>query len=179
MGRTAAPYTMRSVDDVREALLRVAETVTGGAPYLLLATPPARTTRRRWLPADPSRSPVSRWSARCSRACATYPSTASPWGFRAWGTTGSAATSCSTPRWELSPHPAAPYRGPTVVVAGRLDSTVGYAAAVDLAGDMPRASLAVLDDAGHALPHEQPDLLRALLAEWLTRVDRPARPTAP
>jgi pimeloyl-ACP methyl ester carboxylesterase len=28
----------------------------------------------------------------------------------------------------------------------------------------------VVDDAGHALPHEQPALLRALLAEWLTRV---------
>jgi hypothetical protein len=26
--------------------------------------------------------------------------------------------------------------------------------------DYPRASLAVLDDAGHAVPHEQPDLLR-------------------
>jgi pimeloyl-ACP methyl ester carboxylesterase len=31
------------------------------------------------------------------------------------------------------------------------------------------ATLAVLDDAGHALPHERPELLRALLAEWLTR----------
>jgi hypothetical protein len=36
----------------------------------------------------------------------------------------------------------------------------------------PRSSLAVIDDAGHALPHEQPELLRALLAEWLTRVER-------
>jgi len=57
-------------------------------------------------------------------------------------------------------------------VAGRLDSTVGYAAAADLVDRYPRASLAVLDDAGHALPHEQPDLLRALLSEWLARVER-------
>ena len=57
-------------------------------------------------------------------------------------------------------------------MAGRLDSTVGYAAARDLVGDYPHASLAVLDDAGHALPHEQPELLRALLAEWLVRVER-------
>jgi len=55
---------------------------------------------------------------------------------------------------------------------GRLDSTVGYAAAADLLEHYPHASLAVLDDAGHALPHEQPELLRALLAEWLTRVER-------
>jgi len=63
-----------------------------------------------------------------------------------------------------------------VVVAGRLDSTVGYAAATDLVDHYPHASLAVVDDAGHALPHEQPELLRALLAEWLARVERSSRP---
>ena len=75
-------------------------------------------------------------------------------------------------RWTLSPDPGPAYPGPTLIVAGRLDSTVGYAAAVDLVDHYPRASLAVVDDAGHALPHEQPALLRALLAEWLARVDR-------
>jgi pimeloyl-ACP methyl ester carboxylesterase len=58
------------------------------------------------------------------------------------------------------------------VVAGRLDSTVGYAAAVDLVEVYPHASLAVVDDAGHALPHEQPNVLRALVADWLSRVER-------
>ena len=58
------------------------------------------------------------------------------------------------------------------MVAGRLDSTVGYAVAVDLIDEHPRATLAVLDDAGHALPHEQPELLAALLADWLARVER-------
>src|SRR5512132_18935 len=75
-------------------------------------------------------------------------------------------------RWALTPDHASAYPGPTVVVAGRLDSTVGYAAATDLAGHYPYASLAVVDDAGHALPHEQPELLRALVAEWLARVER-------
>ncbi|MFD4867150.1 alpha/beta fold hydrolase [Streptomyces sp. NPDC058412] len=83
-------------------------------------------------------------------------------------------------RWALTPDHApghAPghvsaYAGPTVVVAGRLDSTVGYAAAVGLLDQHPHATLAVVDDAGHALPHEQPDLLRALLAEWLVRAER-------
>jgi pimeloyl-ACP methyl ester carboxylesterase len=75
-------------------------------------------------------------------------------------------------RWALTAAPGPPYAGPTVVVAGRLDSTVGFAAAADLAGQYPYATLAVVDDAGHALPHEQPELLRALLAEWLTRVER-------
>jgi pimeloyl-ACP methyl ester carboxylesterase len=43
---------------------------------------------------------------------------------------------------------------------------------VDLVDDYPHASVAVVDDAGHALPHEQPDVLRALVAEWLARVRR-------
>ena len=75
-------------------------------------------------------------------------------------------------RWELARDGGPAYAGPTLVVAGRLDSTVGYAAGVDLLDYYPHASLAVVDDAGHALPHEQPDLLRALVAEWLARVGR-------
>jgi pimeloyl-ACP methyl ester carboxylesterase len=78
-------------------------------------------------------------------------------------------------RWELAPDHGPAYAGPTLLVAGRLDSTVGYAAAADLVGHYPHASLAVVDDAGHALQHEQPELLRALVAEWLARVSRSAR----
>lgn len=58
---------------------------------------------------------------------------------------------------------------PTLIVAGRRDSTAGYAAAVDLFETYPRATLAVIEDAGHALPHEQPEQLRALLRDWLAR----------
>ena len=54
-------------------------------------------------------------------------------------------------------------------MAGRQDSVVGYAAAADLLDHYPRATLAVLDGAGHALPHEQPDALAALLDDWLAR----------
>jgi pimeloyl-ACP methyl ester carboxylesterase len=73
-------------------------------------------------------------------------------------------------RWELSTPAGPPYDGPTLVVAGRQDSTVGYAAAVDLLDDYPQATLAVLDGAGHALPHEQPNLLAVLVDDWLARV---------
>jgi pimeloyl-ACP methyl ester carboxylesterase len=79
-------------------------------------------------------------------------------------------------RWELVRDPGPPYAGPTLVVAGKLDSTVGYQAAVDLLDHYPHASLAVVDDAGHALPHEQPHLLRALVDEWLARVERACGP---
>jgi pimeloyl-ACP methyl ester carboxylesterase len=77
-------------------------------------------------------------------------------------------------RWELTTRPEdeTPYGGPTLLVAGRQDSTVGYAATADLLGDYPRATCAVVDDAGHALPHEKPELLRTLVLDWLDRVER-------
>jgi pimeloyl-ACP methyl ester carboxylesterase len=77
-------------------------------------------------------------------------------------------------RWELAQGPGAAYPGPTLVVAGRFDSTVGHETAAELLDHYPRASLAVLEEAGHALPHEQPHLLGVLIAEWLVRVERVA-----
>jgi pimeloyl-ACP methyl ester carboxylesterase len=68
----------------------------------------------------------------------------------------------------------ATFAKPTLIAAGRRDSVAGYAAATDLLGRYPRATLAVIEDAGHALMHERPDLLTAFVADWLDR----ARPTA-
>jgi pimeloyl-ACP methyl ester carboxylesterase len=75
-------------------------------------------------------------------------------------------------RWWLRtpPEAGAPYPNPTLIVAGRQDASVGYAASWRLLEHYPRATFAVLDRAGHALPHEQGGLLAALLAEWLDRV---------
>jgi len=72
-------------------------------------------------------------------------------------------------QWELSKPEGPPYGGAVLVIAGRQDATVGYAAATDLVEQFPRATLAVLDGAGHALPHEQPDLLAGLIGNWLGR----------
>lgn len=205
MGRTAAPDTMHSADDVLEALLRLADAVTGGVPYLLLG----HSAGGYYAQAMAVRRPAQ--VAGLALVCPLLPGVRDVPEHRVVaGTPGlgddafrdyfvlhtpemlaryervvapaaalvdAAALARIGERWELSPHPAPPYPGPTVIIAGRQDSTVGYAAAVDLSGDLPRASLAVLDDAGHALPHEQPEILRALLAEWLARVDRPARAT--
>lgn len=55
---------------------------------------------------------------------------------------------------------------PTLIVAGRRDSTAGYRSAVELLERYPAATLAVLEDAGHALPHEQPEQLGALVDHW-------------
>jgi pimeloyl-ACP methyl ester carboxylesterase len=81
-------------------------------------------------------------------------------------------------RWELEDGGGPGFAGPTLLVAGRQDSTVGYAATVDLADDYPGSTLAVVDGAGHALPHERPHLLGALVRDWLARVATPTVPTS-
>lgn len=81
-------------------------------------------------------------------------------------------------RWELTTRfeERPTYRCPTLLVSGRQDSTVGYARAWEMLEHFPRATFAVLDRAGHALPHEQPGLLHALVTEWLDRVqERPCQ----
>jgi pimeloyl-ACP methyl ester carboxylesterase len=81
-------------------------------------------------------------------------------------------------RWDLTARPgdSAPYPCPTLLVTGRQDSTVGYVRAWELLEQYPRATFAVLDRAGHALPHEHPELLRALVTEWLQRVHEHSSP---
>jgi len=59
---------------------------------------------------------------------------------------------------------------PTVVVTGRHDHVVGYRDAMGLLARYPRATFAVLADAGHNAQLEQPALVSALLTEWLDRV---------
>jgi pimeloyl-ACP methyl ester carboxylesterase len=82
-------------------------------------------------------------------------------------------------RWEiggLDAPDAPPYAGPVLVVAGCRDSVAGYAGAVDLLERYPRATLAVLDGAGHALPHERPGVLGALLTDWVEEARGEAPP---
>jgi pimeloyl-ACP methyl ester carboxylesterase len=83
-------------------------------------------------------------------------------------------------RWELGtpPEQGAAYPNPTLILAGRQDATVGYTGAWRLLEHYPRATFAVLDRAGHGLPHEQVGLLGALLAEWLDRIGEHRAATA-
>jgi pimeloyl-ACP methyl ester carboxylesterase len=75
--------------------------------------------------------------------------------------------------FSAGPEGRPPYSGPVLIVTGRQDSVVGYNAQWDLLEHYPRATFAVLDRAGHALPHEQPGLTKALITEWLDRVHEP------
>ena len=83
-------------------------------------------------------------------------------------------------RWQLgtAPEQGPAYANPTLILAGRQDASVGYAGAWRLLEHYPRATFAVLDRAGHGLPHEQPGLLGALLGEWLDRISEHPAATA-
>lgn len=63
------------------------------------------------------------------------------------------------------------FKGPSLIVAGRQDSVSGYLDAIDLLSKFPRASLAVLDSAGHGLAWERPNLFNSLLQDWLERLE--------
>lgn len=199
MGRTIAPESLRSTDDVLDTLLAFAEAVTGGTPFLLVG----HSAGAFFAQAMAARRPEQ--VAGLALACPLLPGLRDVPEHRVATGSGEIGDDAfrsyfviQTPemleryeryvapaaalvdesalerigeRWVLTPVHAPPYEGPTLVVAGRLDSTVGYAAAADLVHHYPHATLAVVDDAGHALPHEKPELLHALLVEWLARVE--------
>ena len=65
-----------------------------------------------------------------------------------------------------------PFSKPTLILLGRQDSVVGYRDAWEILENYPRATLAVLDCAGHFLGGgEQVELFGALVNEWLNRVN--------
>jgi pimeloyl-ACP methyl ester carboxylesterase len=72
--------------------------------------------------------------------------------------------------FSVNPLPA-PFNKPTLMLLGRQDHMVGYQDTWAILENYPRASLAVLDRAGHNLQIEQPALFNALVNEWLDRVE--------
>lgn len=67
--------------------------------------------------------------------------------------------------------PGPAFDRPSLILAGRQDSTVGYRAAWMLLDEFPRATYAVLDMAGHQLGRiERPGPFRELVGDWLERM---------
>ena len=62
------------------------------------------------------------------------------------------------------------FEEPTLIIAARQDGTVGYRDAWDILESYPRATFAVVDRATHGWPLESPDLLAALVDDWLARM---------
>jgi pimeloyl-ACP methyl ester carboxylesterase len=64
-----------------------------------------------------------------------------------------------------------PFTKPTLILTGRQDAIVGYRDAWEILEKYPRATMAVLDRAGHNLQIEQEGLFNTLVNEWLDRVE--------
>ena len=65
-----------------------------------------------------------------------------------------------------------PFDRPSLIVVGRQDDVVGYRDALSIVDRYPRAAVAVLDAAGHSLEGERPEMIAALVGDWLDRVER-------
>jgi pimeloyl-ACP methyl ester carboxylesterase len=57
---------------------------------------------------------------------------------------------------------------PTVVIVGRQDQSTPLARATEMATDILRSRLVILEDCGHMSPLEKPDEVTATLRRWLT-----------
>jgi pimeloyl-ACP methyl ester carboxylesterase len=62
------------------------------------------------------------------------------------------------------------FEAPTLILTGRQDSVVGYQDALRILDLYPRATFAILDQAGHDLQIEQEQVFNSLVGEWLDRV---------
>jgi pimeloyl-ACP methyl ester carboxylesterase len=197
MGRTPAPDTLRSADDVLDILLRFTDAVAGSGAVLVAGhsagayfarglaarradrvaglalvcplLPGARDVpeHRAVIAADDLGDDEFRsyFVVQTPEMLDRYQRFVAP----AVPLVDQAAMARIGEHWELTTPDRPEFDGPTLVVAGRQDSTVGYAAAADLVDHHPSATLAVVDGAGHALPHERPELLAALIDDWLVR----------
>lgn len=75
---------------------------------------------------------------------------------------------------DLHPDPlSVPVDAPTLIVTSRHDAFVGYRRQQELVDVYPRSTAVLVADAGHALIHERPDLIAALLVDWLDRTGIP------
>ncbi len=61
------------------------------------------------------------------------------------------------------------FEKPALFLLGRQDWIVGYRDALNLMEQYPRASIVILDKAGHNLQIEQKDLFESIVLEWLNR----------
>lgn len=60
---------------------------------------------------------------------------------------------------------------PVIVISARHDRWVGWRRQERLGERYPRATTVTVGDAGHALPHERPGIVAALLTDWIAQID--------
>ena len=68
--------------------------------------------------------------------------------------------------------PTEEFEVPALVLTGKQDSWVGYKDAERKMDNYHAGTYAALDRAGHLLQVEQEDIFRAMVSEWMDRVER-------
>lgn len=69
-------------------------------------------------------------------------------------------------------HAGAPFAQPSLIALGHQDATVGYERQLQLLPEFPRATVAVVDMAGHYLGRvERPKVFSTLVRDWIERVE--------
>jgi pimeloyl-ACP methyl ester carboxylesterase len=64
-----------------------------------------------------------------------------------------------------------PFDKPALMLAGRQDTSVGYADLLQIIENYSRGTFAILDRAGHGLQVEQEEVFNCMVNEWLDRVE--------
>ncbi|WP_232695532.1 alpha/beta fold hydrolase [Brevibacillus daliensis] len=67
---------------------------------------------------------------------------------------------------------AIPFEKPVAIITGRQDSVAGYQNQWSVIEKYPRATFAVLDEAGHLLQIEKEKVVQALILDWTQRIQR-------
>ena len=65
-----------------------------------------------------------------------------------------------------------PFRDPTLFVMGRQDHFVGYKDSLKILDNYSRATICVIDEAGHNVQIEKIKIIETLTLDWLERIDR-------
>jgi len=69
-------------------------------------------------------------------------------------------------------HTGDPFAQPSLIALGHQDATVGYERQLQLLSEFPRATVAVVDMAGHYLGRiERPEVFNSLVRDWIERVE--------
>ena len=69
-------------------------------------------------------------------------------------------------------HASEPFVQPSLIALGHQDATVGYERQLQLLPEFPRATVAVVDMAGHYLGRvERPKVFNSLVRDWIERVE--------
>jgi pimeloyl-ACP methyl ester carboxylesterase len=75
--------------------------------------------------------------------------------------------------------PPSPLAAPSLFILGRQDAQVGYKQQLALIENYSRATVGLIDGAGHWVWGERPDLCKALADDWLDRVEEWTRAGRP